>query len=63
MKDLDRDAVSRSIDYRAKLEQAKENEFTAWEKFWIPMKGVLVIGGVIAFLGWIAWLFIRPFVR
>ena len=63
MKDLNRDAASRSFDYNDAMQRYKDAELSALDRFWIPVKLLAVIGGAVAFLGWIAWLLIRPFLK
>lgn len=51
MKDLDRDAANRSIDYRAEMERQKDAEFSAWDniKFGIgiPLLFIALVASVI----------------
>ena len=61
MSNLDRQFRERSIDHNHKMERFKEQEFSGWDNFWIPLKLWVSIGGLVAFVGWIAWLLIRPF--
>lgn len=61
MKNLDRDAVSRSFDYNDKMQRYKDSELSDLDRLWIPIKLWIAIGGLVAFVGWIAWLLIRPF--
>jgi hypothetical protein len=51
MKNLDRDAANRSIDYRAEMERQKDAEFSTWDniKFGIgiPLLFIALVASVI----------------
>lgn len=61
MKDLDRDFSQRSIDHNDRMERFKEQEFSGWDNFWIPLKMWFALGGLAVFVGWVIWLLVRPF--
>lgn len=43
------------------MERFKEQEFSGWDNFWIPLKMWFALGGLAVFVGWVIWLLVRPF--